>query len=93
MPCVIDGEVQVDISMLNGESAPVVRSATASLPEIPLMECPDLLFSGTSCTAGMCHAIVYATGDHTELGRIAAMSQPGKHVDSPLEKQVKHVAS
>jgi calcium-translocating P-type ATPase len=56
------------------------------------MEATDLLFSGTSCTAGMCHALVYATGDHTELGRIAALAQQGPREDSPLERQVKRVA-
>lgn len=89
---VLEGEVQVDISTLNGESAPVIRTSAASLPDTPLMECPDLLFSGTSCTAGTCHALVYATGDNTELGRIAALAQQGRRQPSPLEKQVKRVA-
>ena len=89
---VLEGEVSVDMSTLSGESAPVVRTSEPSRPRTPLMQCSDLIFSGTSCTAGTCHALVYATGDHTELGRIAALAQQGRRQDSPLERQVKHVA-
>jgi calcium-translocating P-type ATPase len=89
---ILDGEIGVDMSTLSGESAPVVRTSTPSLPDTPLMECSDLVFSGTSCTSGACHALVYATGDHTELGRIAALAQQGRREDSPLERQVKRIA-
>ncbi len=50
------------------------------------------MFSGTTCVTGEATAVVFATGMHTELGRIAALSQRGGHQESPLEKQVKHVA-
>ncbi|HSS68584.1 MAG TPA: cation-transporting P-type ATPase [Nocardioidaceae bacterium] len=89
---VLEGEVTVDMSTLSGESAPVVRTSEPSGPQTALVECPDLIFSGTSCTSGTCHALVYATGDHTELGRIAALAQQGRREDSPLERQVKRVA-
>ena len=89
---VLEGEVTVDMSTLSGESAPVVRTSEPSRPQTALMECPDLIFSGTSCTSGSCHALVYATGNHTELGRIAALAQRGRREDSPLERQVKRVA-
>ncbi|MFG2715629.1 hypothetical protein ACGFX2_34570 [Streptomyces goshikiensis] len=36
--------------------------------------------------------MVFATGDHTELGRIAALSQRTRREPSPLETQVKKVA-
>ncbi|HSA48817.1 MAG TPA: cation-transporting P-type ATPase, partial [Yinghuangia sp.] len=59
---------------------------------VPLLQAPDLVFSGTACVDGSARVLVYATGDHTELGRIAALTH---HVDreaSPLERQVKRVA-
>ena len=40
----------------------------------------------------MATAVVFATGDHTELGRIAALSQHTVREQSPLEAQVKRVA-
>ena len=88
----VDGAVEVDMSALTGESTPVSR--TAGLPDTagtPL-ESPVLVFSGTTCTAGSARAIVYGTGVHTELGRIAALSQRVRTEQSPLERQVRRVA-
>ncbi len=36
--------------------------------------------------------MVFATGMHTELGRIAALSERVKEEPSPLEQQVRRVA-
>lgn len=87
-----DGAVQVDLSMLTGESAPVERMAVPAEPHAPLLREPNLVFSGTTCVGGEAQAIVFATGGHTELGRIAALSQRAPRGDSPLERQVKKVA-
>ncbi len=88
---VLSGSVEVDVSTLTGESVPVVRTPQGR-HDVPLLEAPDLLFSGTSCLSGEGTAVVYATGMHTELGRIAALSQHVTREQSPLERQVKHVA-
>ena len=88
----LSGSVEMDISMLTGESLPVLRSATPWETSGPLLESRDVVFSGTSCTEGEATAVVFATGMRTELGRIAALSQRVGHVDSPLEAQVKRVA-
>ncbi|QKW36996.1 cation-transporting P-type ATPase [Actinomadura sp. NAK00032] len=87
-----DGAVEVDLSMLTGESAPVERVAAPAEEGAPLLREPNLVFSGTTCTGGEAQAIVFATGGHTELGRIAALSQRAPRRDSPLEVQVKKVA-
>ncbi|NKZ08041.1 cation-translocating P-type ATPase [Actinomadura latina] len=87
-----DGAVEADLSMLTGESAPVERVAAAAEEGAPLLREPNLVFSGTTCTGGEARAIVFATGGHTELGRIAALSQRAPRRDSPLEVQVKKVA-
>ncbi|MBO3752862.1 cation-transporting P-type ATPase [Streptosporangiaceae bacterium NEAU-GS5] len=62
---ILSGGVEVDLSTLNGESMPAYRSAepagAAGSPG-PLLEARDLLFSGTSCTAGQAIALVFATG-------------------------------
>ncbi|MGB8385578.1 MAG: cation-transporting P-type ATPase, partial [Dermatophilaceae bacterium] len=88
----LSGSVEVDMSTLTGESLPVQRSVFAGETNVPLLQAADLLFSGTSCTAGEATAVVFATGMRTELGRIAALSQRVGHQDSPLEVQVKRVA-
>ncbi|MFI2489245.1 cation-translocating P-type ATPase [Promicromonospora kroppenstedtii] len=88
----IDGGVEVDLSTLTGESMPAYRSAELLDLSGPLLEARDLVFSGTSCTEGEARAVVFATGMHTELGRIAALSQRVEREESPLERQVKRVA-
>ncbi|MEU2254973.1 cation-transporting P-type ATPase [Nocardia xishanensis] len=88
----LDGGIEVDLSELTGESMPVYRSADAVDVGVPLAQARELVFSGTSCTEGEARAIVFATGMHTELGRIAALSERVERDESPLEHQVRRVA-
>ncbi|MBO8187793.1 cation-translocating P-type ATPase [Streptomyces spirodelae] len=88
----VEGAVEIDLSMLTGESAPVERAATQTVADAPTLREPNLAFSGTACIEGQAKAIVFATGRHTELGRIAALSQRTRREGSPLERQVKRVA-
>ncbi len=88
----LSGSVEMDLSTLTGESLPLLREVDPFDTHGPILEARDLVFSGTSCTEGEATAVVFNTGMHTELGRIAALSQRVGHEDSPLEKQVKHVA-
>jgi calcium-translocating P-type ATPase len=85
----IDGQLSVDMSALNGESVPAGRAADANVVPGPLLEARELVFSGTTCTAGQARAVVAHTGMHTEIGRIAALSQRGRVEPSPLERQVR----
>ena len=83
------GTLEVDMSTLTGESVPVTRSAGPADTGVPLLQAADVVFSGTACTGGEAEALVTATGMHTELGRIAALSQRAGRSESPLEHQVK----
>ncbi|WP_213572873.1 cation-transporting P-type ATPase [Rhodococcus sp. USK13] len=88
----LSGSLEVDTSTLTGESAPVTVGVDTGDSHVPLIQARDVVFSGTTCTAGAATAVVFATGMRTELGRIAALSQRVGHEQSPLEKQVKRVA-
>ena len=88
----IEGSLEVDMSTLNGESAPVVRMADHPDELAPRLEQTDYVFSGTAITEGTASAIVLHTGMRTELGRVAALSQRTKTDQSPLQMQVRHVA-
>ncbi|MFI5037349.1 MAG: HAD-IC family P-type ATPase, partial [Solirubrobacterales bacterium] len=88
----LDGAIEVDLSMLTGESVPVLRSAELLDRSVPLLQARDLVLSGTTCTEGDARALVFATGMHTELGRIATLSQRVGAEESPLEQQVRRVA-
>jgi calcium-translocating P-type ATPase len=88
----ISGAVEVDLSTLTGESVPVLRSAELQDANVSRLAARDLVFSGTTCIEGEAHAVVFATGMHTELGRIAALSERVKQEPSPLERQIRRVA-
>jgi len=88
----IAGDVEVDLSPLTGESQPVSRSASRTGPPAPPLEAEDLVFAGTLCTGGDGQAVVYGTGMHTQLGRIAALSQTVVAESSPLQRQVNAAA-
>ena len=89
---IVDGAIEVDLSTLNGESAPALRSAELDDPDVPRIRARDLIFSGTSATGGQARGVVFATGMNTELGRIAALSERVQDEPSPLEAQVRKVA-
>ncbi|WP_037970274.1 cation-translocating P-type ATPase [Streptosporangium amethystogenes] len=88
----IEGGIEVDVSMLTGEAIPVLRSADLADTRVGMLQARDLVFSGTMCTGGQARAVVFATGMHTELGRIAALSERVEREESPLERQVRKVA-
>ena len=87
------GAVEVDMSPLTGESQPVTRSAERSQQAAAPLEAEDLVFAGTLCTGGDAQAVVHGTGMHTQLGRIAALSQTVVDEKSPLQRQVNRAAS
>ncbi len=88
----VEGTLDVDASMLTGESAAVTRMADVHDDASRPLESPVLVFSGTVCVAGAAHAVVHATGRHTEIGRIASLSARVGREESPLERQVRRVA-
>ncbi|MCX6100542.1 MAG: cation-transporting P-type ATPase, partial [Candidatus Bipolaricaulota bacterium] len=87
-----ENEMRVDLSTLNGESAPARRTAEASLREgLTTMERPNLVFAGTTVSAGTGKAVVFATGMITEFGKIARLTQTVGEDLSPLQKEVNRV--
>jgi calcium-translocating P-type ATPase len=86
------GAIEADMSALTGESVPALRSAAILDVDVPVLQAHDLVFSGTSCTGGEAHGVVFATGMTTELGRIASLSERVTQEPSPLERQVRRVA-
>jgi calcium-translocating P-type ATPase len=88
----LSGGVEVDSSTLTGESMPVFRAADLLDHDVPILQARDIVFSGTTCTEGEARGLVFATGMHTELGRIAALSERVDIEESPLDAQVRRVA-
>ena len=88
----LDGAIDVDLSTMTGEAQPVFRSAEFADTAGPLLDARELVFSGTTCVGGVASALIVATGMHTELGRIAALSERVGVEPSPLEREVRRIA-
>lgn len=79
--------LRVDNAAITGESMPRTRRADPSQAD-ELLQADNLLFAGTSVSAGHGQALVFATGPHTELGRIAHLTQSDTQVLSPLQHEI-----
>ena len=83
----LDGSTNlaVDESMLTGESMAVTKNAGADVAEdAPLAERYDACFAGTIVTRGRGEGEVVATGNDTEIGRIARHVSGGHNAEPPL---------
>ena len=84
-----ESSLRVNLSTLNGESLPARRTAEAVLrPDLTSTERHNLVFAGTSVSAGSGRAVVFATGMNTEFGKIARLTQTVGEELSPLQKEV-----
>ena len=77
--------LRVEEAALTGESAPVTKSAEVVSADAALPERRSMLFLGTTATAGRATAIVTATGDATELGKIGRLVRDVAMQSTPLE--------
>ncbi|MBI3778219.1 MAG: cation-transporting P-type ATPase [Gammaproteobacteria bacterium] len=78
---------RVDNATITGESVPLPREAQASATE-ELLNARNILLAGTSLVAGEARAVVFATGMHTEFGKIAHLTQTTGAVLSPLQREI-----
>ncbi len=85
--------MRVDNSALTGESKPIHKTtgAVADGQEFLWTELPNLVFAGTTVSAGHGKAAVISTGMHTEIGRIASLTQELKDEKSPLQREIETV--
>jgi sodium/potassium-transporting ATPase subunit alpha len=79
--------VQVSNATVTGESVPQARTAELCA-EDELSNATNVLLAGTSVVAGQARAVVFATGMHTEFGKIAQLTQTSGEVESPLRKEI-----
>jgi Ca2+-transporting ATPase len=84
--------LEVDESVLTGESLPVGKSVEPTAAETPLAERSAMVFAGTAVTRGRGRALVTATGDRTEMGQIATLVAGAKPPPTPLERRIQGLA-
>lgn len=74
---------------LTGESEPIRKTTDPlDLANLPLGDRHNMVYLGTSVTAGRGVAVVTATGMRTELGQIARMIQTVEREPTPLQRRL-----
>ena len=80
--------LRVNAATVTGESRPKARTTEPSAEDSPLYA-KKVVLAGTSVVSGQGQAVVYATGMHTEFGRIAHLTQMAGASSSPLQREIK----
>jgi Ca2+-transporting ATPase len=86
--------LEIDESLLTGESAPVAKRVDPPVAEeAPLAERSTMAFSGSTVTRGSGRMLVTATGPRSEVGRIAAVAEAVKPAPTPLQARLDKLAA
>ncbi len=80
--------LKVDHSTITGESEPQLRSLECTHPNI--LECRNMVFSGTLVQSGNGKAVVFGTGQNTQIGNLAILTEQILSVDTPIRKELNH---
>ncbi|MCW5636741.1 MAG: HAD-IC family P-type ATPase [Rubrivivax sp.] len=83
-----EAQLQVAEAALTGESVPVSKSVQPVPEAAALADRHGMVYSGTHVTAGRARAVVVATGRHTEVGRIAGLTERAEEPKTPLEHRL-----
>ncbi|MHB8103288.1 MAG: cation-translocating P-type ATPase [Methanosarcina sp.] len=78
--------LKVDHSTITGESEPQLRSLECTHPNI--LECRNMVFSGTLVQSGNGKAVVFGTGQNTQIGNLAILTEQILSVDTPIRKEL-----
>lgn len=83
--------LRVNNATITGESLPKGRDASPSEVE-DMTQSRNILLAGTSVVAGEGKAVVFATGMHTEFGKIAHTLKTTVKSQSPLQLQIRRLS-
>lgn len=89
-------ELQVDESLLTGESMPVLKKALpedTDFSEEKKSQNRVCVYMGCTVSGGTGKAVITGTGMETEMGRIAHMIQQAQPQDTPLQKKLETLGS
>ena len=87
--------LETEESALTGESLPSAKTTAPASPDAGLGDRTCMVFAGTSVAAGRGRAVVTATGDGTEVGRIAgglAVEEPPTPLTLELDRVGRRLA-
>lgn len=80
--------LQIDESMLTGESLSVFKKDTLLDSFTPLADRVNMAYAGSLVVYGQAYGVVTAIGDNTEIGKIAKLLHGAKKLETPLLKKV-----
>ncbi|WP_019671511.1 cation-translocating P-type ATPase [Eudoraea adriatica] len=83
--------LSVKESSLTGESIPVSKDTAILSEKTPVTDQKNMVFRGTTIVTGSGSAIITATGQNTELGKIQQMGVMAEKEATPLEKKLKQL--
>ena len=85
-----DYDLQVDESLLTGESIDVIKDNTYISTDIdePIGDRRNMLYAGSMVTKGRAVGIVTAIADQTEIGKIASLLASNKITKTPLVQRM-----
>ncbi len=86
-------ELSTNDFALTGESNPSRKFTHMIAKPVPLGDRHNLVFMGTTVATGNAYGVVIATNMHTELGRIANLSQETIQDISPLQRELNNIAT
>ena len=78
----------INISALNGESRPSRRDISCKSNITRALEARNMVYAGTAVISGSGMAVVVATGQATEFGKIATLTQNVQKTLTPMQKEV-----
>ncbi|MGR8979035.1 MAG: cation-translocating P-type ATPase [Gammaproteobacteria bacterium] len=83
--------LRVNNATVTGESMPKARDEKPCSEE-NFLHGRNILLAGTSIVSGDGRAVVFATGMHTEFGKIAHLTQTEGATTSPLQREIVHLS-
>ncbi|QNE79000.1 HAD-IC family P-type ATPase [Streptomyces finlayi] len=84
-------DVSVNNAAITGESDAVRRTHEADAPGA-LLEARNCLFMGSDVVTGTARAVVFATGESTEFGRIFRLTAAAPRQKTPLQHEIASMA-
>jgi Ca2+-transporting ATPase len=84
--------LRVDESQLTGESLPIDKQVEPVAAKSELYERSNMVYQGSFVVGGQARALVVATGNATEFGKLAALSV-GEREDSPVQQRINRLIS
>ncbi|MDA3945397.1 MAG: cation-transporting P-type ATPase [Helicobacteraceae bacterium] len=81
----------INTSALNGESRPAKRALEVNSSATRPLDASNMVFAGTAVVSGSGRAVVIATGQATEFGKIATLTKNVQKTLTPMQKEVIHI--